>query len=87
MMVKNSPQQMVAVVAALVLVLIAPLIFDYIFDTYVELGLIVWFNLGLFVMRSKNMAFPMPALDHVDLAGGLRLLWWALFWPRYLLRK
>lgn len=87
MIVKNSPQQMVAVVAAFIIVLIVPLICDFLFDTYVEMGMIVWFNVGLFVMRMKRMAFPMPRPDRVDVGGGLRVLWWAVFWPRYLLRK
>jgi hypothetical protein len=38
-------------------------------------------------MRSKNIAFPMPRPDRIDIPGGLRLLWWALFWPRYVLKK
>lgn len=78
---------MVAVAAAFVIVLTVPLVLDFIFDTYAELGLIVWFNAGLFVMRCKNIAFPMPRLDRVDIRGGLRVLWWALFWPRYVLKK
>ena len=78
---------MVAVVAAFVIVLTIPLILDFMFGTYFELGLIAWFNVGLFVMRSKNIAFPMPRPDRIDIPGGLRLLWWALFWPRYVLKK
>lgn len=84
---KHSVQQMVAVSLAFGLVLVGPLIVDFMFDTYIELEIIIWFNLGLFVMRRKNMDFPMPAPDRVDIPGGLRVLWWALFWPRYVFKN
>jgi hypothetical protein len=29
----------------------------------------------------------MPDNSRVDLAGGLRVLWWSLFWPEYLRRR
>ena len=66
-------------------VLMVPVIFDFIYDTHSELYVIVWLNVGLFVMRLKKISFPEPAMNHIDIVGGLRVLWWALFWPRYLL--
>ena len=68
-------------------VLIIPMLFDYAFDTNVEIFVIVWLNTGLFVMRLKNMPFPQPDNNRVDVRGGWRALWWAAFWPSYLLRR
>ena len=84
---QHSVQQLVAVSLAFAIVLAGPLIVDCLFDTCLELDTIIWFNLGLFVMRRTSMAFPMPAPDRVDILGGLRVLWWAAFWPRYVLKK
>lgn len=67
-------------------VLIVPTVFDFSFDTHTELYVIAWLTVGLLVMQIKEIRYPAPAVDRVDVIGGLRVLWWALFWPRYLLR-
>lgn len=67
--------------------LLLPAVFDFIFDTHVELFVIVWLNAGLFIMRLKRLAFPLPDMARIDVRGGLRVLWWALFWPRYVLKR
>lgn len=61
-----------------------PVILDFIFDTKVETSVIIWLNTGLIVMKLRKIAFPMPDMSKIDVLGGLNMLWWALFWPRYL---
>lgn len=68
-------------------VLTAPVILDFVFDTNVETFVIIWLNIGLMVMRLRKIEFPMPDMRRIDVRGGLNMLWWALFWPRYLLNK
>ena len=68
-------------------VLTPSLLIDFAFDTRCEWLVIVWFNIGIAVMRWKNMDFPSPDMRRIDVLGGLRVLWWALFWPTYLGRK
>ena len=65
-------------------VLLIPVFFNFIYNTFLELCVIVWLNLGLFVMQAKKIRFPEPATDRIDTRGGIRVLWWAAFWPRYL---
>lgn len=65
-------------------VLIVPKVVDFSFDTHTELYVIVWLTVGLLVMQIKQIRYPAPAVDRVDIVGGLLVLWWALFWPRYL---
>lgn len=74
----------VSLIAAYGTVLAIPVSIDFMFDTSIQLIVITWINIGVTVMRLKKMPFPLPASDRVDLQGGLRLLWWALFWPSYL---
>jgi hypothetical protein len=76
-----------AMVIAYGAVLLIPLFVDYTFDTHMEYLAIIWLNVGLAVMRLKQIQFPLPDVRRVDISGGLRVLWWALFWPSYLLRK
>jgi hypothetical protein len=86
----NFPQllrHLLAMAIAYGLVLMIPLFVDFTFDTSTELMAIVWLNVGLFIMRLKRMPFPTPDMGRVDVVGGLRVLWWALFWPSYLRRK
>lgn len=75
------------IIAAYGLVLALPMLLDFAFDTRLELITIVWINVGIFVMCAKKMPIPLPDSRHVDVSGGLRLIWWALFWPSYLSSK
>lgn len=68
-------------------VLAVPMFLDFVFDTNIEIFVIVWLNIGLMVMRLKRINFPRPNPHRVDVRGGLNTLWWALFWPRYLLNN
>lgn len=81
---RTSMNYVLAILAAYGMVLLAPMLFDFAFDTNVELLVIVWLNVGMFIMRAKKMAFPMPDMRRIDIKGALRLMWWALFWPNYL---
>lgn len=81
---RNYLNHMIAMVIAYGLVLIAPLICDFVFDTYLEIAVIAWCNIGLFVMRLRKMPFPVPDTSRIDIVGGLKVLWWAIFWPNYL---
>ena len=67
-------------------ILILPTIVDFIFDTHIELYVIAWFTVGLLVMQTKEIPYPQPLVDRIYVMGGLRVLWWALFWPRYIFR-
>ncbi len=61
--------------------------FDLMFDTIVRLTLTSWLCIGIGVMRSKRMVFPLPRGDRLDVGGALATLWWAAFWPKYLGRS
>lgn len=74
-----------AMIVAYGTVLTTPMILDFVFDTNVEIFVIIWLNIGLMVMRLRKIDFPMPDTRRIDVQGGLKILWWALFWPRYLL--
>ena len=73
-----------AMVIAYGIVLVLPMLFDYVFDTCTEIVVIVWLNIGLLVMRVRKIPFPSPDMHHVDVKGGLKVLWWAIFWPNYM---
>lgn len=60
--------------------------FDLLFDTIVRLALTCWLFIGLGVMLSKRVAFPLPRGDRLDVGGALVTLWWAAFWPKYVSR-
>ncbi|MBI2770452.1 MAG: hypothetical protein HYX47_12575 [Burkholderiales bacterium] len=57
--------------------------FDLLFDTIVRLAVASWLCIGLGVMLSKRVAFPLPRGDRLDVGGALATLWWAAFWPKY----
>ncbi|WP_426105194.1 hypothetical protein [Massilia sp. TSP1-1-2] len=86
MTVKQLVFHLAVMASAYAGVLIVPVIAYVTCNIHSELDVIVWLNVGLFVMQMKKISFPTPSMHHVDTMGGLRLLWWALFWPRYLLR-
>ena len=69
------------------LILGASSMLDGLLHTIVALVLVSWLCTGIVVMLCKNLAFPMPRTDQVDIAGAFRMLWWAVFWPRYLRSK
>jgi len=65
-------------------ILLLPMIVDFTFETNIELMVIGWLNIGMIVMVRKRIAFPTPDMRRIDVAGALKTLWWALFWPNYL---
>lgn len=78
---------LLAMVGAYGLVLLVPMLVDFAFGSYTELSLILWLTIGIGVMHAKKVRYPTPDMHSVDVRGGLRVLWWALFWPRYLSGK
>ncbi len=84
---RNLIYHLIAMTAAYGLVLLVPVFCDFFFDTHVQIYVVIWCNIGLFVMRAKKMAFPIPDMRRIDVVGGLKTLWWAVFWPNYLIRK
>ncbi|GGC76915.1 hypothetical protein [Undibacterium terreum] len=87
MKLKNLVCHLIAMTLAYGLVLFAPVLCDFFFDTHVQIYVVIWCNIGLFVMRAKNMPFPIPDMGRIDVVGGLKTLWWAVFWPNYLIRR
>ena len=73
-----------AMAIAYAVVLLLPMIFDFAFETNVELIVIGWLNLGMMVMIAKGVEFPKPDTRRIDVVGALNTFWWALFWPKYL---
>lgn len=64
----------------------ASLIDDF-YGTITRLVLVAWICIGICIMLSKKIDFPLPEGHRIDLFGAFRMLWWAIFWPRYLTRK
>ncbi|HEY8101058.1 MAG TPA: hypothetical protein VIF82_09900 [Burkholderiaceae bacterium] len=60
---------------------------DDLYDTMIRLDLTAWLCIGMGVMLLKNIKFPYPCVDRIDVLGAFRTLWWASFWPVYLIRK
>jgi hypothetical protein len=87
MTAKQFLHQLASITLAYGVLLAVPLLVDFVCDTHSELLIIAWCNIGVLVMRAKKIGFPMPDNSRVDLAGGLRVLWWSLFWPEYLRRR
>jgi len=87
MNIKHIVYHLTGMAIAYGLVLLIPIICDFIFDTNIEMFVIGWFNIGLIVMIRKQISFPTPDMQRVDIKGGLKALWWAFFWPNYLLKK
>jgi hypothetical protein len=80
----NFLHQVTAMIVAFGLLLVVPMIADFAYDTHVEIGVIIWVNIGIFIMHIKKIDFPVPADEYVDIKGGLKMLWWAIYWPAYL---
>ena len=87
MNVRHYLQYALAMALAYGAVLLLPLFVDYAFDTNTEVMTVVWLNIGLGVMQVKRIPFPTPDRHRIDVGGGLKVLWWALFWPSYLRRR
>jgi hypothetical protein len=87
MKTSNFVNYLLAIAAAYCVVLALPIVLDFAFDTDLALITIIWINVGVFVMRAKKMHVPLPDSRRIDVGGGVRLLWWALFWPRYMLAE
>lgn len=80
----NFLHQLTAMILAFGLLLFVPMIADFAYDSHVEIGVIIWVNVGIFIMHIKKIDFPLPSTKCVDVRGGLKMLWWAISWPAYL---
>lgn len=87
MIAKSIFNYLAAMILAYGIILLIPVIVDFVFDTNTEAYVITWCNVGLCVMWMKKVPFPVPDHHRLDIAGGLRALWWAIFWPNYLFSK
>lgn len=56
-------------------------IFDAVFCTYVSISLIIWINLGVMLMKLRQIPFRLPDQRYIDVPGGLRMLFDAVVWP------
>ena len=45
-----------------------------------------WVLVGLMLMLRNSVEAPIPAGTYVDVAGALRMLWWAARWPMRLFK-
>ena len=58
---------------AYICILIVPIFVDFAYQTHTELYVIAWLTVGLLVMQIKAISYPKPAVDRIDVLGGL---WW-----------
>ena len=77
----NLAKQVSAVAIAYCVMVNMCWIVDAFFHTYVSIGLIVWLNLGVMILKLKNIRMPMPSKRYIDVVGGLHILFQALTWP------
>ncbi|MBC3861175.1 hypothetical protein H8K32_03605 [Undibacterium jejuense] len=68
------------------IVLFLPMLVDFMYESQTELMMIGWLNIGLIVMVTKRIPFPAPDRKRIDVIGALKTLWWAFFWPNYLVK-
>lgn len=80
-------RRVLALLAAWAIVMGVTGLFDAYFGTITELLTVSWLGAGLYVMRAKAIACPVPDADRIDVRGAFRTLWWAAYWPFYLRRK
>lgn len=60
---------------------------DVFLNTSLTILGVIWLNLGLACMRFKKIIFPMPDKNKIDVVGSFNLMWWAIFWPKYLINR
>jgi hypothetical protein len=84
MKIMNFVHQVTAMIISFGLLLLVPMIADFAYETHVEVGVIIWVQIGIFIMRVKKIDYPQPAPEYVDVRGGFKMLWWAIYWPAYL---
>ncbi|CAN5860070.1 hypothetical protein BH11PSE12_BH11PSE12_29350 [soil metagenome] len=85
MKLRHVLNYLLAILFAYGAVLILPMLCDYVFDTHIKIVVITWLNIGIVVMLMKHMTLPAIDMRRIDVKACLTILWWALFWPRYLI--
>ncbi len=80
-------RQCLAFIIAWTVLLFAPLLVDQVIHALIHLVLLGWVCIGLGVMLTKGIDLPKMKADRVDVAGAVRILWWAVHWPRHLISK
>lgn len=79
--------QSLSLISSMLLVMSITLPIDIMLNSLITFFGIVWINIGLATIRIKKIILPMPDGSRIDVIGGFRILWWALFWPKYVLRN
>lgn len=82
---KDWLSQAAALLVAWMLLLCATYLLDRHFGKITQLCLVLWLCIGMGIMLIKKIDFPVPRWDTIDVIGAFRMLWWAGFWPRYVL--
>jgi hypothetical protein len=85
-MFKRWLYQMAALLIAWTILLAVSGLLDELCNTISQLFVIAWLCSGLGIMLLKKIDFPLPQPDRVDVPGAFKMLWWAAFWPRYLIK-
>lgn len=55
--------------------------FDAFFLTCVSISLLIWLNLGVMLMKLRQVAFRLPDKRYIDVVVGLHMLFDTLVWP------
>jgi hypothetical protein len=83
---KRWMYQMVALLVAWAILLAATRLIEELCSIQIHSILITWLGVGIVIMSTKKVNFPFPLVDRVDVPGAFVMLWWAAFWPKYLLK-
>jgi hypothetical protein len=78
--------QMVALLIVWTILLAVTGWLDKLCNTMSQFFIIAWLCVGIGIMLLKKIDFPLPQADRVDVPGAFKMLWWAAFWPYYLIK-
>lgn len=73
--------QISAVALAYFLLLNMCWIVDAVLHTYLSIGLVVWINLGVLVLKSRHVLLAVPSKRYIDIVEAIRILFQASTWP------
>jgi hypothetical protein len=76
--------QVLALLIAWTILLGASGLIDELCGMKTHLVLVAWLCTGIAVMLIKQINFPFPGVDRIDVPGAFTMLWWAACWPWYL---
>jgi hypothetical protein len=84
---KRWLHQVAALLIAWTILLAVAGLVDELCNTITQLLAIAWLCAGIGIMLLMKMDFPFPQVDRIDVPGAFKMLWWAAFWPSYLIKK